>query len=567
MTLPGSLFTPDADNVLWTLQGVTFVPDQDYSASNGIPTFTVNAYVDNSNGSERALAQQSFTITVEGIADVPQWDDDNTVTYYSVDEDSDGATLSIRADLQDNDGSEALNYLLSIDSGSASLILDGSTLSPDASGVYLIAAADINQVVVKPDANFSGDVVLTATAQGKETANYVNGQQTADSVTRTLTVAVDPIADSTTLRVTRTNGLEDELIPLSSHISLTDTADLDDSEALYVWITNLPTGAKLLLANGTEVPQENGVYEIAYTDIGGLSLLPPPQSNVDFALTVKGVVKDTATITNASGVPETATHVYETSSKILNVALKGVADVPVISADLGNVWQPIIENGVDTGIETTIDEDSSVSLSFNISSGEAGTALSGDKSETLSTLVTNIPPGVTLLDTNENAINLIYAGIGPNGEPQYQAKADGLSDIKVVPPEGSTDDIHLTVTIVVTEDDGNSLTVNKDVIIHIEPKIDATDYSLSSRGVEDQNVVVNWRPDATRVTRITTKRSRPSPSAWRKARLMLVTPLPFPVNQRLWLQWWRSRIECSSGAGFAGWRSATVARAGKCRSG
>ncbi len=65
-----------------------------------------------------------------------------------------------------------------------------------------------------------------------------------------------------------------------------------------------------------------------------------------------------------------------------------------------------------------------------------------------------------------------------------------------MPPEGSTDDIHLTVTIVVTEDDGNSLTVNKDVIIHIEPKIDATDYSLSSRGVEDQNVVVNWRPDA-----------------------------------------------------------------------
>lgn len=168
VTLPGSLFTPDADNVLWTLQGVTFVPDQDYSASNGIPTFTVNAYVDNSNGSERALAQQSFTITVEGIADVPQWDDDNTVTYYSVDEDSDGATLSIRADLQDNDGSEALNYLLSIDSGSASLILDGSTLSPDASGVYLIAAADINQVVVKPDANFSGDVVLTATAQARK---------------------------------------------------------------------------------------------------------------------------------------------------------------------------------------------------------------------------------------------------------------------------------------------------------------------------------------------------------------------------------------------------------------
>ncbi|USH03897.1 retention module-containing protein [Grimontia kaedaensis] len=492
--LPGNLFTPDSANELWTLQGVTFVPDQDYSAANGVPTFTVTGFVKNSDGSERQLENQTFTITVEGIADVPIWDEALTDLHYRIDEDSEGATLNLNAELEDRDDSEELNYILTLDSGSATLLLNGTELTPT-DGKYTVAAADINNVVVKPDENFSGDITLTAIAQSKEKSNFASGQQTADSEAQTITIAVDPIADTTTLKVTRVSGLEDELIDLAPHISLTDSADTDGSEALYVWITGMPTGAKLLLGDGTEVPENGGVYEIAYTDIGGLKLQPPPESNVDFALNVRGVVKDTVNVTNASGVAETVTDIYETGAKTLNVALKGVADVPDIEADLGNVWQPVIEDGVETGIETTIPENGEVSLSFTIKSGEKGTSLPGDDSETLSTLVTNIPKGVTLLDTDDDEINLVYAGLGANGEPQYQAKVDGLSDVKLVPPPGSTDDITLTVTIIVTEDDGDSLTVDKDVIVHIEPEIDAQDYTLNSRGFEDQNVVVNWRPN------------------------------------------------------------------------
>ncbi|OEE67526.1 hypothetical protein A1OO_17425 [Enterovibrio norvegicus FF-33] len=492
VVLPANLFSPNAQNQLWTLQGVTFVPDQDYSASSGVPTFSATGYVTNTDGSERQLGTQTFTITVEGIADVPQWDD-RTVLYYNIDEDSDGAALDLAAELQDNDGSETLSYILTLQSGSGTLVLNGETLT-STNGQYVVASSDINDVVVKPDANFSGDLTLTVTAQSKETGNFVSGEQTADSVTRTITVAVNPVADTTTLKVTRVSGKEDELINLSSHISLTDTADLDGSEALFVRISNVPIGAKLLLADNSEVPAVGGVYEVAYSDIGGLRLQPPPQSNVDFSLTVTGVVKDSAVVSNAQGVSSTVTQEFETNPKTLPIALKGVADVPVISADLGGIWQPIIDNGVDTGIETTIDEDSSVALSFQLKSGEEGKALPDDNSETLTTLVTNIPKGVTLLDTNDNAINLVYAGIGANGEAQYQAKVDGLSDIKLVPPLGSTDDITLTVTVIVTEDDGDSLTVNKDVVVHIEPKIDAVDYTLDSRGTEDQSVVVNWRP-------------------------------------------------------------------------
>ncbi|MDD1793095.1 retention module-containing protein [Enterovibrio sp. ZSDZ42] len=493
IVLPSNVFVPDTNSQIWTLNGVTFVPDQDYSASSGVPTFTATGYVENTDGTERQLASQTFTITVEGIADVPQWDE-STVLYYAIEEDSDGAALSLNAELQDTDGSETLRYFLSFESGQGSLVLNGETLSAN-NGQYEVSSADINDVVVKPNVNFSGDITLTVTAQSVETANFVNAKQTAESVSQTVTIAVSPVADSTTLKITRVSGEEDELINLSSHISLTSTVDLDGSEALFVRISGLPIGAKLLLADDTEVDDQEGVYEIAYNDIGGLRLLPPPQSNVDFSLSVTGVVKDTAIVTNAQGVTQTEIELFETGAKTLPIALKGVADVPVISADLGDIWHPIIENGVDTGIETTIEEDSSVALSFTLASGEDGTSLPGDNSETLTSLVTNIPEGVTLLDTNNNAINLVYAGVDDNGQPQYQAKVDGLSDIKLVPPKGSTDDITLTVTVVVTEDDGDSRAVDKDVIVHIEPKIDAVNYTLDSQGTEDTNIVVNWRPE------------------------------------------------------------------------
>ncbi|SKA55082.1 hypothetical protein [Enterovibrio nigricans] len=174
-----------------------------------------------------------------------------------------------------------------------------------------------------------------------------------------------------------------------------------------------------------------------------------------------------------------------------------MADEPDIEPDLGDIWQPVIEGGKETGIETTIEEDSSVSLSFHIKSGEDGDKLPDDNSETLTTLLTKIPEGVTLLDTNNQKVNLIYAGMDDENppQPQYQASIDGLSDIKLIPPEGSTKDITLTVSIVVTENDGDSLTVNRDVIIHIDPKIDATNYALSSLGYEDQPIDINWRPD------------------------------------------------------------------------
>ncbi|MGF1706856.1 retention module-containing protein [Enterovibrio baiacu] len=491
--LDGALFSPDAQNELWTLQNVTFVPDQDYSAASGVPSFTVTGFVEDNQGNQRQLADQTFTITVDGIADTPQWNDADSVLFYSIAEDSDGATLNLVADLQDADNSETLQYFVTLQSGEGTLLLNGQTLSP-VNGQYEIAAADINNIVVKPNEHFAGDITLSVIALSKESSPFVSGQQTADSDARTITVAVDPVADTTTLKVNRATGLEDTAIDLAPLISLTDSADMDGSEALYVWISDIPEGATLLLADGSEVTDINGVYEIAYTEVPGLTFLPPPEANGNFSINVRGVVKDTVTITNAAGVASSVTSISETASKVLNIAVKGVADEPVITADTGNVWTPIIESGIETGIETTIKEDGSVSLSFQIKSGEDGKALAGDNSETLTTLVTNIPSGVTLYDSNEQEINLVYAGVDAQGEPQYQAKVDGLEDVELVPPLGSTEDITLDVIIVVTEDDGDTLTVRKEVVVHIEPSIDASDFTLGSQGNEDANIAINWRP-------------------------------------------------------------------------
>ncbi|WP_164072537.1 hypothetical protein, partial [Poseidonibacter lekithochrous] len=72
-----------------------------------------------------------------------------------------------------------------------------------------------------------------------------------------------------------------------------------------------------------------------------------------------------------------------------------------------------------------------------------------------------------------------------------------LSGITIIPPENSTEDIHLDVRVVVTENDGASQSFDKDVIIHIEPVVDATNYTNHSTGYEDELTPIDWRPNLT----------------------------------------------------------------------
>ncbi|HIF9541888.1 TPA: retention module-containing protein [Photobacterium damselae] len=508
--VPPSAFISN-DGVNYQLVGVSFIPNADFSTINGDLNYDIAITVGTTSGAAQDHPTQtaSFTITVEGIADVPTWDDAQTITHYSVAEDDANVALQLKANLNDTDGSETLSYIITIvpdSNGNINGVLEGTGISDLGNNQYKIAAKHIHSVTVNPNDQFSGDIKLEVVAESKEKHVYVSGQRTADSIVKEIVINVEPIADSTTLKVTRVESLEDELIALSGHITLANTVDTDGSETLYLRFSDLPIDGELLL-NGVEVAEltpGSGVYEILYSELGNAFLKPTPESNLDFSFTVQGVVKDDTTLTDPSGLLNPAQDIFITPAKPIEVALKGVSDIPsvVIDIDLnGNGVLDIgewafIDNTPDKGIETLILEDTTATLDFDVITGEIPLRQPIDHSESLSMVIYDIPVGVTLRDKTGDSTSLVYAGVDSHGNPMYEVSIASLANIEVVPPQHSTEDIPLKARVVVTEDDGDVKTFERDILINIAPVIDAGDYSITTSGhaFEDQNNTVNWKP-------------------------------------------------------------------------
>ncbi|PSV11845.1 hcalcium-binding protein [Photobacterium leiognathi subsp. mandapamensis] len=496
ITIPASAFKADASGENYTLQGITFVPAEDFSTSaNGIK-FDVSAQVNTTDGGNHPVMNGEFSINVQGIADTPTWNA-SSVDHYVVDEDGSNVQLSVVADLQDTDGSEALFYYITVPKeyqDKCTLEIDGKTLveTSPGSGIYKVDAEQMKSVEVNPADNFSGDIKLSITAESKELDNFVDGHQTAESTAKEIVINVNPQADDGTLKVTRVESKEDERIDLSTHINFVSLDDnTDNSEHLFLQISALPEGAVLYLNDHILTPNADGVYEIKYEDLNGLSLQPPLDSNVDFSISVKGVIRDVATITDANGNVATETSEKVVGPQSIDIALTGVVDTPVIESDNPN-WKPLEDGKI--GLETTIKEDGSAKFDFKVVSGEHTVDGKTDGSETLSIVVSGIPEGAKLYDQNGNLQTLVYAGEDKNGQPIYQVNLTTLNDVKIVPPENSTEDITLDVRVVVTENDGASKAFNGELVIHVTPEIDATDYGTVSKGFEDQPIQIDWLP-------------------------------------------------------------------------
>ncbi|MCF7352693.1 type I secretion C-terminal target domain-containing protein [Vibrio sp. CK2-1] len=494
VTIPSGAIST-VDNIV-SISGMTFVPNKDYS-TDGI-TFTVDAIISRDGLDDQAITGE-LTISVDGIADIPVWNE-ATVTEYIGTEDNAIAIDGLLADLNDEDDSESLYYIVQIAEGSSGTLkgtgLEQITLE-DGSTAYRILANNVDSLAVTPDKDFSGDIHINAWAQSEEQGSYVDGKQTADSVQKEIIVRVQPDADEDlTLQVTRVESDEDVAINLADHITLNHPSDAaDGSETLYVRISDLPTGAQLLL-NGEAVSLEaDGSYEILYSELAQLEFLPAPESSGDFTLTVEGIVRDTTTFEGTTIA--TDNDEYITTSKDISISVAGVADEPIISINDGSGWTPINLNPDDQtsdGVEITIPEDGVATFDFDIISGESIDALDGDDSETLSVIISGIPEGLIVMSNGE-ALELTYVGQDENGQPIYQIELDSLNNIQVEPPLNSTEDIELTASIVVTEADGDSAVYEKDIVIHVEPVIDLGDtYTSESNGFEDQLVTLNWKP-------------------------------------------------------------------------
>ncbi|WP_298625103.1 DUF5801 repeats-in-toxin domain-containing protein [uncultured Legionella sp.] len=511
--VPVSAFTT-SDNINYTLNGVTFVPTADYSTPAAGISFPVKVTIDTDSG-PKADVSSTLNINVKAIADVPLV---IAAEHQTALEDSTNVNLNISAQLQDTDGSESIDYyLIKITEGNGTLV--GAGLSVE--GNYLkVSAANIGSVQVDPAQDFSGIIRVEAIAVSKEAANFVPGQQYAQSEPIIITIDVSPDADPNKLNIARPYIVSDEdvAINLSSVISLSKIADnLDGSENTFIRISQIPDGAELKL-HGVELDVDglapglhnlsvtytdgtgthtvnyqyykdatdsaNDYYQISTLQFAALEIQPVTQSNIDFTLKIVGVVIDTAILSTG-----TVTDVRETPAQFIDINLKGVPDNPDFDVT-GTDWS-IIPNGV----ETTIIEDGQAVFNFNVLSGEKQYAPL-DNSETLTMVISGIPVGAELRDSDGNTLTLTYVGTDSAGQPKYEVNLNSLNDLILIPPKNSTADITLTAKVIVTEDDGRSASFTKQIVVHITPEIDAGDYSKNSTGFEDGLVTVNWMPPA-----------------------------------------------------------------------
>ena len=497
------------------LTGVTFVPNHDYSSYNngGAPLrFPVQLQVGVTEGSKPPVLTGNLDITVQGIADKPLWDAGSTHQHYTADEDSSGIALNVKAGLTDTDGSETLSYQIEWASGQGTLTLNGKVLTPGANGLYTVAGGDINKVTVVPGKDYSGDIKLIVTPVSTEKTPVVTGKETALGDPLEVIVNVNPLADDAKLTVREIQGKEDTLIDLGSKIGLAHLGDTTDgSEQLFVRISGLPAGATLLLGGVAVTLDANGYYEVPYDRINDLKLLPPKNSNVDFDLTIKGVVKDTAILTDASGQTHTVVNEKETGSQSLHVDLVGVVDEPHFDLNTTD-WT---QDG--NGYSITIQEDGRAPLDFKLTSGEwTDTPL--DHSETLNLVLEGLPEGARVFDGSGKELTLTFAGLDGKGNPLYQVDVTSLGNLQIQPPPNSTADLHLVGHVVVTENDGDHKSFDVPLTIKVEPAIDATDYAKTSHGLEDQFTVLDWQPDLTdgaeKVTHLSLSGIEPGYEVW-----------------------------------------------------
>ncbi|MGL4507655.1 MAG: retention module-containing protein, partial [Aeromonas sobria] len=465
--------------------------------------FPVQLQVGVIEGDKPPVLTGNLDITVEGIADKPLWDGASTNQHYSINEDSTGIALNVKAALTDTDGSETLSYQIKWDSGKGALMLNGVELKPNASGLYTVSASDINKVTVVPAKDFSGDIKLSVTPISTEQNPIAPGQGTAQGDKIELVINVNPVADDAKLTIRDIQGKEDTLLDLGSKISLAHLGDkLDGSEQMFVRISGLPAGATLLLGGVAVAWNAAGYYEAPYNRIGELKLQPPKNSNVDFDLTIKGVVKDTATLTDANGKTHTVVNEKETSSQTLHVDLVGVVDRPNFILD-DTHWT---HDGIGQGYSITVAEDGKAPLNFKLVSGELVDTPS-DTSESLNLVLSGLPEGAKVFDGKGNELTLTFAGLDAHGKPTYQVDIKELGNLVIQPPHNSTADLNLIAKVVVTENDGDHKSFEVPLHIKVEPEIDATNYSKTSHGLEDQFVVLDWHPvlsdGAEKVTHLT----------------------------------------------------------------
>ena len=152
-------------------------------------------------------------------------------------------------------------------------------------------------------------------------------------------------------------------------------------------------------------------------------------------------------------------------------------------------------SGDGTVVSRALEEDAPLMLDINITSGESSDSSPVDGSETLS-IVIAVPNSITFA----NSSFVTYIGTSGVGISEYEVAAEDIAKLRLVLPDHQTTDFELEARVVVTENDGNSLTEPFTIQLAISPEIDAVDYEREvasedcTQFAEDAPAFVNILP-------------------------------------------------------------------------
>ncbi|MCT7473524.1 hypothetical protein [Aliarcobacter cryaerophilus] len=429
---------------------------------------------------------------------------------------NDGTTGN-KADL---DGSEKRTYTISGIPEGTVVTLGGQTAVANDKGIATIVFNDTNNKNPDPDFSMKFPENYSGTVEGKITlsvqdkgfkSNGTTNENKADwgevkTAEVDFKVNVYPVADEATLKVSQAVGYEDagrsqgnisngsdaskvdqpeKGISLDIKVSSTDT---DGSETITINIDKIPSGGYIYYKGG--LYDENGFVSGTKTD--GISVtktgstwsitvpeynnespkfIPPHNSDEEYNLEVTAQTVDTAIIDDQE-VVETSTI---SSPKIIEVIVKGVADIPVgteLNNDGNENAYTVAENDLDSSGNKfdlkVIYKDASKLDSYD-----------NDGSEELSIVIKGLPDGFSV----EGAL--------PTGDGEWAFNAKDLDKIKITTPSNFSGEASFTLTYVTTEREGNSkVHYTQDVNIYINPEIDST-LNGQSVGNEDEVVTIN----------------------------------------------------------------------------
>ncbi|WP_299810694.1 adhesin [uncultured Shewanella sp.] len=425
-------------------------------------------------------------ITVESVADIPQWDADSEFTY-AVNEDSEGFNIKLSATSKDEtgsdpQGSETVTYVIDNISAGLTLTVIGVVITNGMS----ISQVQLDSLIATVGENLAGEFTFNIQAESTESDN----KDTALSTLETVTIDVKPIADKPTLTTQNIRSDEDAPILLKAVIAgaLTDNSG---SEILSYELT-LPDGWSIDAPSATV---SGNVWTVLATEVdsGVAKLLPAADASSanlgEFAIAVRSFATETSQ--DGQDPADGIIHPNPNYSDVkhVTVTLTGVAnDKPIINGD-SNVWT--IDN--DTGvISNTVDfkEDQLIPLDFTIVTSD------DDGSESLDLRISGLPDGVILVDGSGSPVNLPVVDF-INNQPVYGVSATLLASLSLKPIEDFSGQVSFTIFAQSTELDGDSADYELTVNIEISPVIDANAASLAttSYGFEDQAIPLDFTPN------------------------------------------------------------------------